>query len=226
MNDLADTKVIESFLKKLANLRLNPEAAEQLRREFPQFLPNFSTNSRPANTLRARMSKEQTGLGWSTSEPPFRSISIARLRQQFSEEEFAKLFEHEQGISVLLLLLLSLDVQQAWESSVSEIREWRASRLRIQGWELLTPDGWDAPDDPPATPLYHAISYLQNAGSWARRCGNEACAEPFFFATWKNQNFCSPACAAHSKRAAKRRSWQKHPEWNENRRKRGKNPLP
>ena len=227
MNVLADnTKVMEPFLKKLANLRPSSEATEQLRREFPQFLPEFSMDSRPAKILRQRLSRVKMGLGWSTSDPAFRSISIARLHRRCSEKEFAQLLRHPQRIPVLLLLLLSGDVQQAWETSIFETREWRISRLRNQVWELLTPEGWDAPDDPPLMPLYRAISRLQNEGSRTRRCANGECSEPYFFAKWRNQKFCGPRCAAHSKRAAKRRSWQKHPEWNMKRRKRGKNDLP
>jgi hypothetical protein len=222
MNSLADTKVTESFLKNLANLRPSSEAVKQIRREFPEFLPKFSTDTRPAKILRKRLSREQKGLGWSTAEPAFRSISIARLRRQCSEEEFTELFGHPQNIPVLLLLLLSVDVQQAWETSVYETREWRISRLRNQVWELLTPEGWDVPDDPPVIPLYRAISHLQSEGSRARRCGNGDCSKPFFFANWRNQKFCGPKCAAHSRRAAKRRSWQKHPEWNATRRQQAK----
>jgi hypothetical protein len=219
-------KRLKSFLKKLANLQASSEAVEQLKREFPEFLPDFPTDSRPAKLLRERLSREQNGLGWSTAEPAFRSISIARLRRQCSEEQFAELLGHPQEIPVLLLLLLTVHVQQAWETSIVETREWRISRLRNEVWELLTPDGWDVPDEPPVMPLYQAISHLQNESSWARRCGNGDCVEPFFFAKWKNQNFCGPKCAAHSKRAAKRRSWQKHPEWNAKRRKSGKNLAP
>lgn len=226
MNVLAVTeKRLESFLKKLANLQASAEAVEQLKRGFPEFLPDFPTDSRPASLLRQRLLKEEKGLGGCTTEPAFRSISIARLRRQCSEEKFTELLGHPQTISVLLLLLLSVDVQQAWETSVYVIREWRIGRLRNQVWELLTPDGWDAPEDPPVMPLYQAISHLHNEGSRARRCANGDCAEPFFFATWRNQKFCGSKCAAHSKRAAKRRSWQKHPEWNAKRRQQGKSLL-
>jgi hypothetical protein len=226
MNILAiSRKRLESFLKKLANLQASAEAVEQLKREFPEFLPDFPTDSRPASLLRQRLSREENGLGWSTTEPAFRSISIARLRRQCSEEKFTELLGHPQKIPVLLLLLLSVDVQQAWETSIYDTREWRIGRLRNQVWELLTPEGWDAPEDPPVMPLYRAISHLQNEGSRARRCANGDCSEPFFFATWRNQKFCGPKCAAHSKRAAKRRSWQKHPEWNVKRRQQGKSLL-
>ena len=226
MNVLAvSPKRLESFLKKLANLQASAEAVEQLKREFPEFLPDFPTDSRPASLLRQRMLREENGLGWSTTEPAFRSVSIARLRRQCSQEKFTELLGHPQKIPVLLLLLLSVDVQQAWETSIYATREWRIGHLRNQVWELLTPEGWDAPEDPPVMPLYRAISHLHNEATRARRCANGDCSEPFFFATWRNQKFCGQKCAAHSKREAKRRSWQKHPEWNVKRRQQGKSLL-
>ena len=42
-------KRLKSFLKKLANLQASSEAVEQLKRECPEFLPDFPTDSRPAN---------------------------------------------------------------------------------------------------------------------------------------------------------------------------------
>ena len=43
-----------------------------------------------------------------------------------------------------------------------------------------------------------------------RVCGNEDCPAPYFVAERRDQRFCSSACAAPSKRAAKLRSWRKH----------------
>ena len=58
MNVLAvSPKRLESFLKKLANLQASAEAVEQLKREFPEFLPDFPTDSRPAKLLRERLSR-------------------------------------------------------------------------------------------------------------------------------------------------------------------------
>jgi hypothetical protein len=223
MNVLATSpKRLKLFLTKLANLQASAEAVAQMKQAFPEFLSDFSTESRPAKLLEKRLSREAAGLGFSTAEPEYRSIAIARLRRQCSEQRYTELSRDPQNISVLLLLLLSVDVQQTWETSIYENREWRFSRLRNQVWELSTAADWDMPDDPPVTPLYRAISHLQDQASHARRCPNVDCSEPFFFATWRNQKFCGPKCAALSKQAAKRRSWQKHPEWNVKRRQPGK----
>jgi hypothetical protein len=47
-----------------------------------------------------------------------------------------------------------------------------------------------------------------------RVCDNGDCPAPYFVAGRRDQRFCSAACAAPTKRAAKLRSWRKHKyEW-------------
>jgi hypothetical protein len=58
-----------------------------------------------------------------------------------------------------------------------------------------------------ATPLEAAFHYLGQQMEHALHCANPECPAPYFFATKKNQQYCSPECAEPARRASKLRWW-------------------
>lgn len=190
---------LQRFLTHLANLdfREKPEGAEDLRKRFPEFFVGFSLDSPKAKFWEDRLeqlSRERL------------SFLIVGVREDHLSE-LAKPSENQ--ITDQIVMFLSKCVQQAWVAPDPRTREWKTFVLRVQVWGLLLPDrlgGWEGnlPADPPRLPLDMALAYLQNKGHLARRCALDDCFCPYFFATRKNQKFCTAECAAPSKRAAKR----------------------
>jgi hypothetical protein len=69
------------------------------------------------------------------------------------------------------------------------------------------------------TRLQGAFYYLLQNSDLAKRCGNAACAKPYFFSKRRNARYCSDECFAAAQRAAKREWWEEHgEEWRQSRR--------
>ena len=129
---------------------------------------------------------------------------------------------------------LSCLLKQGWDAPTQREREWFFREAESFSHFLGAKDAerclWgtshelpESPDyvygvtyhfiKPPAqpTPLEATFHYLGQHMEHARHCANPECAAPYFFATKKNQKYCSPECAEPARRASKLR-W-----WNENR---------
>jgi hypothetical protein len=65
---------------------------------------------------------------------------------------------------------------------------------------------------PPPTPFEQAIQLLIDDAELARYCGNPDCFAPYFFATRRNQKYCSDACSVPAQREFKRQWWAEHGE--------------
>ena len=63
--------------------------------------------------------------------------------------------------------------------------------------------------NPPAqpTPLEAVFHYLGQHMEHALHCANPECPAPYFFATKKSQQYCSPECAEPARRASKLKWW-------------------
>jgi len=112
------------------------------------------------------------------------------------------------GIKGPLVSALAAGVRSVWADPDARSREWKLFLLRLSLADALEVE--DITDPPPLTPLERALSYLQREGRRAKRCANQDCAEPYFFARRKNQKFCCAECAAPAKLEAKRRWWAEH----------------
>jgi hypothetical protein len=67
--------------------------------------------------------------------------------------------------------------------------------------------------------LQGAFHYLLENSDLAKRCGNAACAKPYFFSKRRNARYCSDECFAAAQRATKREWWEEHgEEWRQSRR--------
>jgi hypothetical protein len=187
-------QTIEKFLGRLANLPMvSPGSSQSLKKAFPQFLPDFPMDSTRAKFFAARLEELRLQI-LADNFPP----TLARSMAPPSQEE----------ITGQLVLFLCKCVQKAWVAD-TQTRDWKVFVLRVQLWGLLMPEipgGWEwrLPPDPPMSALEQALVYLQHKGRMARRCANDECAEPYFFAEKKNQKFCSDTCATPSRREAKR----------------------
>lgn len=117
-------------------------------------------------------------------------------------------------------------LRRAWDTGNIREREWICFRFRdayasmvrripMSAEERRTEDlradvAGPRYGAPPVNPIEAAIFHFQHSRK-ARRCRNIDCAEPYFFASKKGQEFCCRDCALPAQRAAKRK-W-----WNENR---------
>jgi hypothetical protein len=73
---------------------------------------------------------------------------------------------------------------------------------------------------PPPNPFEQAIQLLIDAADLAHYCGNPECFTPYFFASRRNQKYCSDACAKPAQREFKRQWWAEHgEEWRATRKK-------
>jgi hypothetical protein len=83
---------------------------------------------------------------------------------------------------------------------------------------LKITDGRVAPLPPP-TPLEQCLQYLLRNANSAVFCADPSCSTPFFFASRKNQKYCTLECARTAQRAFKREWWAKNGEkWRDGRR--------
>jgi hypothetical protein len=125
---------------------------------------------------------------------------------------------------------LSLLLQKGWDAPTLRERVWFfreaesfSRRLGAKDAELglwgTSYEQLEAPEyvfgvrfrfiNPPAQPtrLEAAFYYLGQHMEHARHCANPECAAPYFFATKKNQKYCSSECAEPARRASKLRWW-------------------
>jgi hypothetical protein len=84
---------------------------------------------------------------------------------------------------------------------------WKWSMFTLTWVEQEIPDGL-----PPYSPFEKAILLLSDAAEFARYCGNPECFTPYFFASRRNQKYCSDACAKPAQREFKRQWWAEHGE--------------
>jgi hypothetical protein len=77
---------------------------------------------------------------------------------------------------------------------------------------LYTPENQalDEQMPPLSDPMEQALYYFQLHATHAKRCTNLTCPAPYFFATRKGQEACSPDCAAEMKRIANREWWRRN----------------
>jgi hypothetical protein len=77
---------------------------------------------------------------------------------------------------------------------------------------------WRAQSLEPPTKVEQYLSYLTD-GAPTRKCQNQGCAAPYFFAGRRTQRFCSDACAKPAQRAYKMNWWKrKGKQWRAERR--------
>jgi hypothetical protein len=113
-------------------------------------------------------------------------------------------------------------VRAVWVAPDNRTKEWGVFRLidAAQITETNPPPDADpatfniklgrvAPIPPP-TPFEHCMRYLVGRGSKAAVCQHAECPGHYFFASRKNQKFCSPECALPAQRAFKRKWWAKN----------------
>lgn len=113
-------------------------------------------------------------------------------------------------------------VRAIWVAPDNRTKEWGVFRL-IDAAQISEtnppPDTWPATFNikfgcvapiPPPTPFEHCMRYLLGQGSRAAVCQHAGCPGHYFFASRKNQKFCSPECALPAQRAFKRKWWAKN----------------
>jgi hypothetical protein len=124
-------------------------------------------------------------------------------------------------------------LRRAWDSQDPREREWLCFRLRdhfaaLGRWANMTPrqrrkEMMDltgpAFSAPPVTPFEAAIFHFQRQGKRVRHCPNADCLAPYFFASKKNQQYCSPECARPARLESQRRWAREHPGKKRRRRK-------
>ncbi len=188
----ATRRRLEHFLKELANTQPHWRATLRLKQQFPDFLPDF-----PLDTVEgARFDKVEQRL-------------LDELQQRQPDRKFT--LESPTGKQTWFVFLLAVRVGEAWAEPDPRQREWAFFLLRVQlAWLMST--GMKRENDipikaPPLTPLEQAFTHLQHEGRRAKRCGNENCPAPYFFAKRATQKYCSDECAAPAKREAKLRWW-------------------
>lgn len=84
---------------------------------------------------------------------------------------------------------------------------WKAAMFTLTWAEQEIPDGLPEP-----SPFEQAIQLLIDAADLVRYCGNPECFTPYFFASRRNQKYCSDACAKPAQREFKRQWWAEHGE--------------
>jgi len=185
------------FLLHFANLRGSESASEKLKRQFPEFIPDLPLDSALANRVVLPQIFPRKGF------EIYLKPGDPRLLAGDSEWISAT---REEVLPRILPHFLAGYIRSAWEAPDARTRDWKMFVLRNQIYGALNSAGWEAlPDQPPPlTPLEQALYYLQTQGRRARRCANEECGAPYFFANRKNQKFCGEDCALPSKREAKR----------------------
>ncbi len=61
-------------------------------------------------------------------------------------------------------------------------------------------------------PFEQVLMHMFRSTDLMRRCGNDDCPAPYFFAMRRSQKYCSEKCSGPSKREAKKRWWAEHGE--------------
>jgi hypothetical protein len=116
-------------------------------------------------------------------------------------------------------------LRRAWQATDRRAREWWCFKIREAHTRKLNlenrvaREGKEAIDDffprdedllldvPPITDFEAVIFYFQHQQTRTRKCANTDCPAPFFFATKKRQQFCSPACRKPAELASKLKWW-------------------
>jgi hypothetical protein len=173
----------EKFLCTLANLKLQADAIAKLHRDYMEVLPgDFDA----ATTARLR---RQLQRAWVAPD--------LRQREWFLHE----LESHYHKLRGVRELRKNI-ADPVWEQAV--LGEDLRPDSPIFELQLMEP-----PAEPSA--LEAIVLYFKRNAERARYCPNADCPAPYFFATNKNQKFCSTECAKPAQRDNKLR-W-----WNENR---------
>jgi hypothetical protein len=96
-----------------------------------------------------------------------------------------------------------------------DLRTKRYGVFLLWKWAMF-PKGWveqGIPSSlPPPSPFEQVIQLLIDAADFARYCGNPECVAPYFFASRRNQKYCSDACAKPAQKEFKRQWWAEHGE--------------
>jgi len=144
--------------------------------------------------------------GWNESDPRLREWLFVKARLLYHSE--------------LERLRAAIQEVRMGPGEVREVNDGVVQPQRtVRPFKVDTPDGLHlafamrlAALEVALTPFEAAMFHLQtNLADKIRRCPNQTCPAPYFFAVKKAQKFCSTKCAEPAQREAKRR-W-----WNENR---------
>lgn len=131
-----------------------------------------------------------------------------------SKDGFEPLTEEEEkkAAEARILELRNL-VRKVWIQA--DLRTKRYGVFLLWKWSMFGLD-WVENEIPSGLPSYSpfekAILLLTDAAEFARYCGNPECFTPYFFASRRNQKYCSDACAKPAQREFKRRWWTEHGE--------------
>lgn len=100
-------------------------------------------------------------------------------------------------------------IREVWESPDANTAQWRVFNLQRRIHDHVPPSNGRDPNLYPPRPTapQQALTYLRNSVDVLRKCSNPECGAPYFFATRRNQLYCSEACSRPAQRAAKKRWW-------------------
>jgi hypothetical protein len=162
--------------------------------------------------------------------PENRDAEFLRLSTRYPDiVPHPVLYTHELEVASAFRFLAFL-LQQGWDGATQREREWFFQDAESFSRHLTAKDVdkglWGTSHESPKSPdyvygvTYHFIKppaqpspleavfhYLWQHMEHALHCANPECPAPYFFATKKNQKYCSPECAEPARRASKLRWW-------------------
>jgi hypothetical protein len=179
---------LERFLVELVNLQKDLGAIKRFRERYSHFIPPFDQS-----WLVRFSAEEDENLDPIKGEYIWIFMLKHMLCNLWTEPDFR---QKEWGAFALRYILYRYEYDAFVDENPFRILDDPTKSYRI----------------PPPSPFEKALSHLVKSAAVARYCGNPECPAPYFFASRKNQRYCSEICAAPAQRELKRKWWAEHGE--------------